>query len=554
MIQANSSPILSIQNLSISFNAEPPVLQEVNLNLYPGETLALVGASGSGKSITALATLGLLPPSASSSGAINLAASPSSTASLTAKTTQKTSNLLTLSQNQLRQVRGKRVAMIFQEPLTSLNPLHKIAKQIQESLRLHQGLTGAAAQERCLELLDLVQLPNPARIAQAWPHQLSGGQRQRVMLAMALANDPEVLLADEPTTALDVTLQQQILELLQQLQLKLGMAILLITHDLNLVRRYSHRVAVMHQGQVIETQPTADLFAQPQASYTQELLNSEPSGQAPPLPSSSPLVLQVKDLRVEFLRPNQNILPWRKPEPFIAVAKQSLELRQGETLGLVGESGSGKTTLALALLRLLPSAAGSIKLNGQELRQLKQRQLLPWRRQMQLVFQDPYGSLSPRMSVGSLVAEGLQLHQPQLNKTEVEAEVNHVLTEVGLDPASRHRYPHEFSGGQRQRIALARALILKPKLLVLDEPTSALDRNVQAQIIQLLHQLQSKYQLSYLFISHDLQVVKALSHRILVLKNGQEIETASTADLFNNPQHDYTKQLIQAAGLAAPAN
>lgn len=526
-----AKPLLTIQNLRVSFGDNAPALKDVSLTLNAGETLALVGESGSGKSVTALATLGLLPANAQITGSALL----------------KDQELLGLNEEGLRRLRGKRIAMIFQEPMTSLNPLHRVAKQINEALRLHQGLTGSAAQQRCLELLAAVQLPNPEITAQAWPHQLSGGQRQRVMIAIALANNPDILLADEPTTALDVTVQQEVLQLLKDLQKQFGMAILLITHDLNLVRKHSDRVAVMHQGLVVETQPTAELFANPQADYTKQLLGSEPSGKAPAIDPNSPVLLEVNNLRVEFARPATSILPWKKPAAFVAVENQSLILKQGETLGIVGESGSGKTTLALALLRLLPNAGGIIKMDGTELQSLPQKQLLPWRRKMQLVFQDPYGSLSPRMSVAEIVAEGLKLHQPKFSKQAIEERVCEVLTEVGLETSTRHRYPHEFSGGQRQRIAIARALILKPRLLVLDEPTSALDRSVQAQVIELLRELQLKHQLTYLFISHDLQVIKALSHRILVLKDGKQIETATREQLFKHPVSEYTQQLLKAS-------
>lgn len=528
-------PLLTIQNLRVSFGDNAPALKDVSLTLNAGETLALVGESGSGKSVTALATLGLLPANAQISGSVLLHSS------------EKNQELVGLNEDGLRRLRGKRIAMIFQEPMTSLNPLHRVAKQINETLRLHQGLTGQAAQQRCLELLAAVQLPNPSVIAQAWPHQLSGGQRQRVMIAMALANNPDILLADEPTTALDVTVQQEVLHLLKDLQKQFGMAVLLITHDLNLVRKHSDRVAVMHQGLVLETQTTTELFANPQADYTKQLLDSEPSGQAPAIDPNSPVLLEVNNLRVEFARPATSILPWKKPAPFVAVENQSLILKEGETLGIVGESGSGKTTLALALLRLLPNAGGVIKMDGTELQSLTQKQLLPWRRKMQLVFQDPYGSLSPRMSVAEIIAEGLKLHQPKLSKQAVDEQVCEVLTEVGMETSTRHRYPHEFSGGQRQRIAIARALILKPRLLVLDEPTSALDRSVQAQVIELLRALQLKHRLTYLFISHDLQVIKALSHRILVLKDGRQIETATREQLFKHPVSEYTQQLLKAS-------
>ncbi|MDR9467762.1 dipeptide ABC transporter ATP-binding protein [Marinospirillum sp.] len=533
-----SLPLLNLDSLSVRFADNPPALKQVSLSLNRGETLALVGESGSGKSVTALAALGLLPDNAEVTGSIQLADVSGS----------GSSEIVGQADRKLRRLRGKRLAMIFQEPMTSLNPLHRVHKQISESLRLHQGLTGQAAYQRSLELLKAVRLPDPERLAQAWPHQLSGGQRQRVMIAMALANDPDILLADEPTTALDVTVQKQILDLLRDLQQSRGMAVVLITHDLNLVRQYSDRVAVMHQGQLVETQATPELFANPQEAYTRHLLGSEPSGQAYPVPATSSRLLEAKNLRIEFPRPRTSLLPWKKPSSFVAVEDQSLELREGETLGIVGESGSGKTTLALGLLRLQSCSQGSIQLQGTRLENLNQKALLPWRRKMQVVFQDPYGSLSPRMSVAAIVAEGLKLHQPGLSAAAVDQEVCTVLQEVGLETSARHRYPHEFSGGQRQRIAIARALILRPRLLVLDEPTSALDRSVQTQVIELLRELQRKHQLAYLFISHDLRVVRALSHRILVMKDGQQIELAETEKLFTQPQTEYTRQLLEAAG------
>ena len=533
------APLLKITDLQLSFGQQKPALNQVNLQLLAGETLALVGESGSGKSVMALAALGLLPKNARLRGSIALKKVASD---------QGYQEILGLTEKQLRPLRGRRMAMIFQEPMTSLNPLHRVHLQIEESLRLHQGLNKQAAWKRCLELLDAVRLPDPERLARAWPHQLSGGQRQRVMIAMALANDPDILLADEPTTALDVTVQQQILDLLRDLQQRLGMAILLITHDLNLVRQYSDRVAVMQQGQIVETRTTPDLFAHPEAEYTRHLLASEPKGSPYPLPATSSNLLTAEGIRVEFARPRTQLLPWKKPPAFVAVTHQNLSLKEGETLGIVGESGSGKTTLALALLRLQPLAGGRITLQQQALENLSQKQLLPWRRKMQVVFQDPYGSLSPRMSVRDLVAEGLKLHRPELTSKQLDAEVCAALEEVGLEAALRFRYPHEFSGGQRQRIAIARALILKPRLLVLDEPTSALDRSVQAQVIALLRELQKRHRLAYLFISHDLGVVKALSHRILVMKDGAQVELAATEDLFQQPQTRYTQQLLKAAG------
>ncbi|WP_114416500.1 ABC transporter ATP-binding protein [Marinospirillum perlucidum] len=531
------TPLLQLRQLQVAFGHNEPALKGIDLTLNRGETLALVGESGSGKSITALAALGLLPDNARVQGSIELSNDQG-----------YPEEILGLPERHLRRLRGRRLAMIFQEPMTSLNPLHRVHKQIAESLRLHQGLTGKAAFNRCLELLEDVGLPDPQKMALAWPHQLSGGQRQRVMIAMALANDPDVLLADEPTTALDVTVEKQPLDLLRRLQRERGMSVLLITHDLNLVRQYSDRVAVMHRGKLVETQPTPLLFSHPEADYTRHLLASEPSGQAEPVDPQAPTLLTAEAIQVEFPTASSSLLPWKKAPPFVAVEQLALQLREGETLGLVGESGSGKTTLALALLRLQAISNGRILFQNQPLEALKQKELLPWRSRMQIVFQDPYGSLSPRMSVGALVAEGLELHQPQLSKTQVEEEVIAALEEVGLEAASRHRYPHEFSGGQRQRIAIARALILKPRLLVLDEPTSALDRSVQGQVIDLLRKLQRKHRLAYLFISHDLRVVRALSHRILVMKAGQLVETAATETLFQRPEQAYTRRLLEAAG------
>lgn len=544
--------MLKISDLTLSFGQQQ-ILHGINLQLEAGKTLALVGESGSGKSITALACMGLLPANAQLSGSILLNTADTNTDKQHSEN-KKQQELVNLAEEAWQKIRGSQLSMVFQEPMTSLNPLHRISQQIEESLTLHQGLTGAAAKAKSLELLQLVQLPRPQELAQAWPHQLSGGQRQRVMLAMALANNPSILLADEPTTALDVKVQQEILQLLKQLQKQLNLAILLITHDLNLVKNFSHQVAVMHQGKLVETAPTQQLFSQPQHNYTQQLLASQPSGEPVTTLKPAQTLLTAKNLTVEFARQAKGWFNFKRPAPFVAVNNVSLELNQGETLGLVGESGSGKTTLALALLRLRKLAAGEIYfINDQgevvDLSQLKQKQLLPWRKQMQLVFQDPYGSLSPRLSVAQILAEGLEVHQKNLTKQQIEAAVIAALEEVGLDAASRHRYPHEFSGGQRQRIALARVLILKPKLLVLDEPTSALDRSVQAQILTLLKQLQSKYQLSYIFISHDLQVIKAISHQVLVLKNGELVEAGSNEEIFTNPQNEYTQQLLAAAGL-----
>ena len=448
----------------------------------------------------------------------------------------------------MRHIRGNRIAMIFQEPMTSLNPLHTIEKQINEVLLLHKGLTGKAATERTLELLDLVGIPEPVKRLKALPHELSGGQRQRVMIAMALANEPELLIADEPTTALDVTVQLKILNLLRELQSRLGMAMLLISHDLNLVKRIAHRVCVMQRGCIVEQASCNELFSAPQHPYTQMLLGAEPSGQPANNPIGKPL-LEVEDLRVWF--PIKKGLMRRTVDYVKAVDGINFSLPQGQTLGIVGESGSGKSTLGLAILRLLHSQ-GAIRFQGKALDCLSQQQVRPFRRQMQVVFQDPFGSLSPRMCVSDIVGEGLRIHRIG-TAAEQEQAIIEALKEVGLDPETRHRYPHEFSGGQRQRIAIARALVLKPALILLDEPTSALDRTVQRQVVELLRSLQTKYNLTYLFISHDLAVIKALSHQLIVVKQGQVVEQGPAASIFAAPQHTYTQQLLEAAFLAPTA-
>jgi len=435
--------------------------------------------------------------------------------------------------------------MVFQEPMTSLNPLHTVGKQINEVLEIHKGLRGKAATARTLELLELVGIPEPRKRIRAYPHELSGGQRQRVVIAMALANEPELLIADEPTTALDVTVQLKILELLKELQARLGMALLLISHDLNLVRRIAHRVCVMQRGRVVEQALCEDLFRAPQHPYTQELLAAEPSGGPVAVEEAAPL-LEVDDLRVWF--PIKKGLLRRTVDHIKAVDGVNFSLPKGQTLGIVGESGSGKSTLGLAILRLLGSR-GEIRFQGQQLQSMSQRQVRPLRRQMQVVFQDPFGSLSPRMSVGQIIGEGLHIHRMG-NAKEQEQAIIDALVEVGLDPETRHRYPHEFSGGQRQRIAIARALVLKPALILLDEPTSALDRTVQRQVVELLRSLQAKYNLTYLFISHDLAVVRALSHQMMVVKQGQVVEQGAAADIFAAPQHPYTQQLLESAFMA----
>ena len=529
-----SENLIEVRDLAVEFVSGEQVqrvVEGVSFDIRKGETLALVGESGSGKSVTAHSILRLLP--------YPLARHPRGSIEYAGK------DMLKLSEARMRGIRGNRIAMVFQEPMTSLNPLHCIEKQINEVLALHKGLTGKAATKRTLELLELVGIPEPHKRLKAYPHELSGGQRQRVMIAMALANEPELLIADEPTTALDVTVQLKILELLKELQARLGMALLLISHDLNLVRRIAHRVCVMQRGCIVEQASCDELFHAPQHPYTRELIGAEPSGRPAENPEGPPL-LEVDDLRVWF--PIKKGLLRRTVDHVKAVDGVNFSLPQGQTLGIVGESGSGKSTLGLAILRLLGSRGG-IRFQGQALDGLSQRDVRPFRREMQVVFQDPYGSLSPRMSVGQIVGEGLRIHRIG-NEAEQEQAIIDALLEVGLDPETRNRYPHEFSGGQRQRIAIARALVLKPALILLDEPTSALDRTVQRQVVELLRRLQTKYDLTYLFISHDLAVVRALSHQLMVIKHGQVVEQGPADAIFAAPQHSYTKQLLEAAFLA----
>jgi len=524
--------VLSINNLCIRFHqggAHTEPVHSATLEIPRGKMVALVGESGSGKSLTALSVLRLVPTHAQLSGSISF----------------NGEELIGADEKRLRQIRGHKISMIFQEPMTSLNPLHHIEKQISEVLFVHQGMSKAAARKRTLELLHLVGIADPEKRLGAYPHELSGGQRQRVMIAMALANDPELLIADEPTTALDVTLQAQILDLLKSLQKRLGLAVLLISHDLTLVKRYADHVVVMQSGNTVECADTANLFTNPRHEYTQHLLAATPSGHPATLPEASQgIVLQVERLRVWFpLRKNF----FGKAVDYVkAVDDVSLHLHAGETLGIVGESGSGKSTLAFAVLRLQP-AQGQILFLGQDLLQLKQKELRPLRRDLQIVFQDPYGSLSPRMTVADIVGEGLAVQG--VEPAERDLAVKEALQAVHLDPEARHRYPHEFSGGQRQRIAIARALVLKPRLIILDEPTSALDRTVQKQIVTLLRELQLSYGFACLFISHDLAVVRALCHRILVMQNGREVECQDNASLFTQPATEYTRRLLLAAGL-----
>jgi microcin C transport system ATP-binding protein len=524
--------LLSVRDLAVDFhlaNGATHAVRGVSFDIRPGETLALVGESGSGKSVTALSILQLLP--------YPVAHHP------TGSIRFKGRELVGADENTMRDVRGDRIAMIFQEPMTSLNPLHTIEKQINETLFLHKGLTRSAARRRTLELLRLVGLPDAEKRLNAYPHELSGGQRQRVMIAMALANEPDLLIADEPTTALDVTIQAQILELLKDLKQRFNMALLLITHDLGIVRKMADTVCVMSQGEIVEQSPAADLFAAPQHPYTRKLLAAEPKGNPAPPPADAAPVMIAREVKVHF--PIKKGLLRRTVDYVRAVDGISLAVREGHTVGVVGESGSGKTTLGLALLRLTASE-GSIRFDGTNIQGWQAKRMRPLRRQMQVVFQDPYGSLSPRLSIGQIIEEGLKIHGIG-DRADRERRIAQALEEVGLDPASRHRYPHEFSGGQRQRVAIARAMVLKPRFVVLDEPTSALDMSVQAQIVDLLRDLQVRHRLAYLFISHDLKVVRALSNEVIVMKDGKVVESGPTRQIFEQPQQDYTRALIAAA-------
>lgn len=521
-----SESLIEIRNLCVAFNGQQ-VVRDLSLDVRAGECLALVGESGSGKSVTAHSILQLLPKAGTQcSGSI----------------TYRGQQLLGASDRTLQELRGNRIAMIFQEPMTSLNPLHTVARQIGETLLLHRGIGGRQAQARIIELLELVGIQQPHKRLKAYPHELSGGQRQRVMIAMALACEPELLIADEPTTALDVTVQRKILLLLKSLQERLNMSLLLISHDLNLVHSVAQRVCVMRAGEIVEQADCKSLFKSPQHPYSRLLLDAEPAGE--PLPRDTrENVLEVDNLRVWFSLAGG---VFRRHQEYLkAVDDISLTIERGKTLGIVGESGSGKSTLGQAILRLLESR-GSIRFRGQALDGLNQTQMRPWRREMQVVFQDPYGSLSPRMSVAQIIAEGLEVHN-QLDAVQCDVEVIRALEEVGIDPQSRHRYPHEFSGGQRQRIAIARALVLKPALILLDEPTSALDRTVQKQVVALLRELQEKHGLTYLFISHDLAVVRALAHDVIVVKDGKVVERGASHDVFDAPQQAYTRELLAAA-------
>ncbi|ASY71110.1 Oligopeptide transport system permease protein OppB [Sinorhizobium fredii CCBAU 83666] len=525
--------LLSVRDLCVAFHQggdTSVAVDHISFDIRRGETVALVGESGSGKSVSANSILKLLPYPAAShpSGAILF----------------NSKDLLKASDAELRHVRGNDITMIFQEPMTSLNPLHTIEQQIGEILELHQDLKGPAARARTLELLNQVGIREAEKRLGAYPHQLSGGQRQRVMIAMALANRPELLIADEPTTALDVTVQAQILELLKSLKDQHGMSMLFITHDLGIVRKIADRVCVMTKGKIVETGPTAEIFANPQHAYTRHLLASEPKGEPPPSDASKPIVVEGKDVKVWF--PIRAGFLRRVVDHVKAVDGIDLTLRAGQTLGVVGESGSGKTTLGLALTRLI-SSKGRIAFVGQDIDAYSFGEMRPLRNRMQVVFQDPYGSLSPRMSVADIIGEGLKIHERALSDDERDARVAAALQEVGLDPATRWRYPHEFSGGQRQRIAIARAMVLKPQFVMLDEPTSALDMSVQAQVVDLLRDLQRKHNLAYLFISHDLKVVRALANEVIVMRLGKVVEQGPAERIFSAPVEDYTKALMAAA-------
>lgn len=531
------TPMLSVRDLSVAFRQdgqEKLSVKNVSFDIMPGETVALVGESGSGKSVTALSVLKLLP--------YPMASHPSG--EMLFRQDDMDKDLMKLSEKQLQRVRGKDISMIFQEPMTSLNPLHRVEQQIGEILRIHQGMSVNAARARVVELLEQVGIKNAASRLRSYPHELSGGQRQRVMIAMALANNPRLLIADEPTTALDVTVQAQILDLLADLKKQHKMSMLFITHDLGIVRKIADRVAVMTKGEIVEMASVEEIFANPQHDYTKKLLAAEPKGNPPAVDPNAPIIMRGEKVRVWF--PIKTGL-FRKTTDYIkAVNDIDINIKAGQTIGVVGESGSGKTTLGLALTRMI-SSKGIIQFDGKNINKLSYKKMRPLRRDIQIVFQDPFGSLSPRMSVGEIIAEGLSIHQPKLTYDEREDKVIAAMEEVRLDPQTRHRYPHEFSGGQRQRISIARAMVLNPRFVMLDEPTSALDMSVQAEVVDLLRELQQKHNLSYLFISHDLKVVKALANEVLVMRDGKVVERGAAKDIFANPREDYTKTLMAAA-------
>ncbi|MCG0024739.1 ABC transporter ATP-binding protein [Vibrio parahaemolyticus] len=529
----SSQTILSVNNLSVSFTTNDGIVdavKNVSFELQAGETLSIVGESGSGKSVSTNALMKLLPD--------NAIVHPDSSIMFEGE------SILDKTERQMQRIRGDRIGMIFQEPMTSLNPYMRVGIQVAEAMMCHRSVNQRKAKERVLELFDLVHLPNPQQAYDKYPHEFSGGQLQRIMIAMALINEPDILIADEPTTALDVTVQAEVLLLIKEIQAKMGMAILFITHDLGVVKHFADRVLVMCKGEVVEEGITEHLFSEPQHEYTKMLINSIPKGSNPPVDEKASELLNAEDIRVKFLVKPHFIAS--KNEYFEAVKGISLQLKQGETLGIVGESGSGKSTLGRALIGLLPST-GKIEFKGQNMASLSDKERFDLKKDVQMVFQDPYGSLSPRMTIGEIITEGLTVHLPYLNKKERMQKARDVLREVRLDPASINRYPHEFSGGQRQRIAIARALILEPSFILLDEPTSALDRSVQLTVIDLLKDLQKKHNIGYLFISHDLSVVKALSDRVLVMQKGEVMEQGSAQEIFHHPKSEYTRKLIDAS-------
>ncbi|MDF4743794.1 ABC transporter ATP-binding protein [Vibrio parahaemolyticus] len=529
----SSQTILSVNNLSVSFTTNDGIVdavKNVSFELQAGETLSIVGESGSGKSVSTNALMKLLPD--------NAIVHPDSSIMFEGE------SILDKTERQMQRIRGDRIGMIFQEPMTSLNPYMRVGIQVAEAMMCHRSVNQRKAKERVLELFDLVHLPNPQQAYDKYPHEFSGGQLQRIMIAMALINEPDILIADEPTTALDVTVQAEVLLLIKEIQAKMGMAILFITHDLGVVKHFADRVLVMCKGEVVEEGITEHLFSEPQHEYTKMLINSIPKGSKTPVDEKASELLNAEDIRVKFLVKPHFIAS--KNEYFEAVKGISLQLKQGETLGIVGESGSGKSTLGRALIGLLPST-GKIEFKGQNMTSLSDKERFDLKKDVQMVFQDPYGSLSPRMTIGEIITEGLTVHLPYLNKKERMQKARDVLREVRLDPASINRYPHEFSGGQRQRIAIARALILEPSFILLDEPTSALDRSVQLTVIDLLKDLQKKHNIGYLFISHDLSVVKALSDRVLVMQKGEVMEQGSAQEIFHHPKSEYTRKLIDAS-------
>jgi ABC-type microcin C transport system duplicated ATPase subunit YejF len=531
MSSSKNAPVLSLKNVKVGFATLDGAVEAVkgaSLEVMPGETVAIVGESGSGKSQMMMAVMGLLASNGRASG----------------EAIFDGKNLIGMPKAELNALRGRKVTMIFQEPMTSLDPLYTIGSQLIEPIVQHQGVSQNAARKRAIEMLKLVKVPEAERRLGSYPHELSGGQRQRVMIAMALANNPELLIADEPTTALDVTIQAEILDLMADIQKRLGMAMVFITHDLNIVKRIADRVVVMRRGEIVEQGNTKDIFAKPKHEYTKALLDAEPSGRKEPAAKNAPLILACTDVRVTF-KIGGGFLA-QAPLIIKAVDRVSVSLREGQTIGIVGESGSGKSTLARALLRLLPSE-GDITFEGKNIQGLDRVAMRPLRSEMQVVLQDPFGSLSPRMTAGQIVTEGLLVHEPGMSRKDREVRAVQALQEVQIDPALRNRYPHEFSGGQRQRLAIARAIILKPKLVVLDEPTSALDRQVQKQIVDLLRDLQKANNLSYLFISHDLAVVRAMADHIMVMKDGRLVEQGTPDEVLGNPREDYTKKLMQAA-------